>query len=108
MSAELAASTVTPGNTAPDVSFTVPVIDACARAPTGISASAETSAANLHANRMERESRRARLQRMSTPLWIQSGFGIRDSGFASETRFFRIPSPKSRKEARGRILHGFG
>src|SRR4051812_13980675 len=35
MSAGLAASTVTPGRTAPDGSFTVPAIDACAWAATG-------------------------------------------------------------------------
>src|SRR5262245_18694715 len=38
MSAGLAASTVTPGNTAPDVSRTTPVIDACAWASEGAQA----------------------------------------------------------------------
>ena len=35
MSAGLEASTVTPGSTAPDVSFTTPVIDACASTEDG-------------------------------------------------------------------------
>src|SRR5215831_19208256 len=35
MRAGLATSTVTPGSTAPDVSFTTPVIDACANASVG-------------------------------------------------------------------------
>src|SRR5690348_4017671 len=36
MSTSLAASTVTPGSTAPDASLTTPAIDACARAIVGI------------------------------------------------------------------------
>jgi hypothetical protein len=35
MSTGLAASTVTPGNTAPDASFTVPAIEACANSEAG-------------------------------------------------------------------------
>jgi hypothetical protein len=35
MSAGLAASTVTPGSTAPDGSFTTPAIDACANSDAG-------------------------------------------------------------------------
>src|SRR3954453_2922830 len=51
ISASLATSTVTPGSTAPDVSFTVPPIALCARARVG-SATTHTSAANaLRMNR---------------------------------------------------------
>ena len=45
MSAGLAASTVTPGSTAPDASFTTPAIALCACAAVG-SASANASAAS--------------------------------------------------------------
>src|SRR5262245_40394671 len=45
MSAGLAASTVTPGSTAPDVSFTTPAMDACACAVAGTS-SRHAKAAN--------------------------------------------------------------
>src|SRR4051794_31431500 len=38
INASLAASTVTPGSTAPDVSVTVPVIALCARATAGMNA----------------------------------------------------------------------
>jgi hypothetical protein len=43
MSTGLLASTVTPGSTAPDVSFTVPVIDACANAMVGMSTASATT-----------------------------------------------------------------
>src|SRR4051794_29547602 len=46
----LAASTVTPGSTAPDVSFTVPEIDACAEAIDGRNSSAQSRAMPSFAN----------------------------------------------------------
>ena len=56
MSAGLSASTVTPGSTAPELSFTVPVIEACAYAVMG-----------RIRMRTDHESRRA-MPRISTPL----------------------------------------
>src|SRR4051812_7626707 len=43
----LAASTVTPGSTAPEVSFTTPVIDACANTVAGSNTAATTTAKSL-------------------------------------------------------------
>ena len=47
ISTGLAASTVTPGMTAPDVSFTVPVKTLCARAATGSSTSIAANARHV-------------------------------------------------------------
>ena len=47
MSTGLLASTVTPGSTAPDVSFTVPVIVACANAMVGTSTASATTCTTL-------------------------------------------------------------
>src|SRR5262245_55611027 len=55
MRASLAASTVTPGSTAPDDSFTTPAIDACARAAAGIAKRHVRNAidrADLHISRL--------------------------------------------------------
>src|SRR5262249_51152457 len=55
MRASLAASTVTPGSTAPDESFTTPAIDACARAAVGIAKRHVRNAiarADLHISRL--------------------------------------------------------
>src|SRR5262252_2785538 len=55
MRASLAASTVTPGSTAPDESFTTPAIDACARAVVGIAKRHVRNAiarADLHISRL--------------------------------------------------------
>jgi hypothetical protein len=49
MRAGLDASTVTPGRTAPDVSLTVPVIDACANAKVGNS-TANAAAGTIRTN----------------------------------------------------------
>ena len=75
MSAGLSASTVTPGSTAPELSFTVPVIDACAYAVDDASVNAQINVMNASTNRADHETRRAGLQRISTPLVIQSGTG---------------------------------
>src|SRR6186713_3377214 len=52
----LAASTVTPGRTAPEVSFTMPLIVACAKAATGNTASSRSAAAPLISTRFIRTS----------------------------------------------------
>src|SRR6478735_4585664 len=52
MSAGLAASTVTPGMTAPDASLTTPAIDAWAYAMLGINTAAALTRRNLHNTRM--------------------------------------------------------
>src|SRR5262245_25036424 len=52
MSTGLAASTVTPGSTAPEVSLTVPVIDACAKASEGSRAVQTRTTAHRSATRM--------------------------------------------------------
>jgi hypothetical protein len=49
ISTGLAASTVTPGNTALDASFTTPVIDACAHTDAGIIATQAAKTALFHA-----------------------------------------------------------
>src|SRR6476660_8337292 len=51
MSTSLAASTVTPGSTAPDVSLTVPMIALCARATVG-SNTRQTSVATANPNNL--------------------------------------------------------
>src|SRR6187402_3574310 len=48
----LAASTVTPGSTAPDASLTTPVIDACASAVAGSIMSERTTAGNHRRKRI--------------------------------------------------------
>src|SRR5262245_302268 len=52
MSSGLAASTVTPGSTAPDVSLTTPVMDDWARAAAGTSTSAASNAIPLSQQRI--------------------------------------------------------
>src|SRR4030095_8224336 len=56
MSTGLAASTVTPGSTAPDVSFTTPVMDAWANAAVGRTASRKSAAATRISTRLIRTS----------------------------------------------------
>src|SRR5919108_1194153 len=50
MRTELAASTVTPGSTAPDASLTTPVMAPCANAAAGRSKTAKRATANLRAS----------------------------------------------------------
>ena len=52
ISTSLAASTVTPGNTAPELSLTVPVSDACAYATAGIMSRHATTSTALTRTRM--------------------------------------------------------
>src|SRR5581483_5646948 len=52
MSAALAASTVTPGSTAPDASLTCPAIDACADADTAHPRSTAKNAASFTSRRI--------------------------------------------------------
>ena len=52
ISAWLEASTVTPGRTPPDESFTVPVIDPCADAPTGMPTPTRSTTTSIESLRM--------------------------------------------------------
>src|SRR2546422_9089263 len=68
MSAGLAASTVTPGSTAPLSSLTTPAMELCANEIAGNSTSAATTAAPMSALRIERMMRTSR--REPTPQTV--------------------------------------
>src|SRR5882672_1627797 len=92
MSAGLEASTVTPGRTAPDASFTVPVMEAWANAAAGTSTSSASAAkptCNLRMHYLLRSLIRA-IRTRNTTFTLCCGVELDDRGRVGSTIFLWV------------------